>query len=134
MNKQWMLPAAVILLIAAAAWAVLQGRPGTMAGADPAPGRAEASGSVSAAEQVQPPVQAAGMVANRALPPVDLPLAQVVDDLRRRADRGEANAACRLAAEWTYCRGLQQRVQGHEYVLRTQERRALRLAANAGRE
>lgn len=134
MNKQWMLPAAVFLLIAVAAWAVLQaGGDETGPGAEPAPGRAEASGLPSAAEQVPSPVQAAGMTANRALPPVDVPLAQVIDDLKRRADRGEANAACRLAAEWTYCKGLQQRVQSHEYVLRTQERRALRLAANPGR-
>lgn len=40
------------------------------------------------------------------LPALDVPLRLVVDDLRRRADSGDAAAACRLAAEFERCRWL----------------------------
>lgn len=66
---------------------------------------------------------------DRPLPPVDMPLSAVIDDLKHRADRGEANAACRLAAEWTYCRGLQKQLQGNEFMLRDQENRAVRITS-----
>lgn len=62
---------------------------------------------------------------DRPLPSVDVPLATVIDDLKRRADRGEANAACRLASEWTFCQGLQKQLLDNESMLRNVERRAL---------
>lgn len=71
----------------------------------------------------------ASKVEERPLPSVDMPLGAVIDDLKRRADRGEANAACRLAAEWTYCQGLQRQLQGNEAMLRDQERMAVRVSS-----
>lgn len=40
---------------------------------------------------------------NRPLPDPQRPLREVLPDLRARADAGEPNAACRLAAEMEYC-------------------------------
>src|SRR5690606_37808201 len=52
-----------------------------------------------------PPERAAvAPPARTPLPALDVPLRLVVDDLRRRADSGDAAAACRLAAEFERCR------------------------------
>jgi hypothetical protein len=51
-----------------------------------------------------PPLPAARTPAQPALlPPADTPLAEVLDELTRRADAGELRAACRLAAELVRC-------------------------------
>jgi hypothetical protein len=49
------------------------------------------------------------MGANAPLPPIDAPLAGVLDSLEARARRGDARAACRLAADLSRCGGLQRR-------------------------
>ena len=67
-------------------------------------------------------------VPDRPLPAVDAPLRDTIADLKRRADQGEAGAACRLAAEWTYCRGLQMRVRASELLLSRAEQGVLRLS------
>ncbi|MGN6512664.1 MAG: hypothetical protein ACTHKZ_03720 [Lysobacteraceae bacterium] len=44
--------------------------------------------------------------ASEPLPPADAPVTQVFDALRRRADAGDARAACRLAVDLQRCRDL----------------------------
>lgn len=73
-------------------------------GAEDAPTRASkstASGTYIAAPQSS----AAGAKTSRwpDLPPADTPLAQIVDQLDRRARAGDAKAACRLGAEMMRC-------------------------------
>lgn len=52
---------------------------------------------------------------NEPLPRLSVPLRLSLPDLQRRADAGDAAAACRLATEWTYCRQLRLRLEiaGH---------------------
>ena len=47
------------------------------------------------AQHAQAPLPA--RIADQPLPPVETPLRETLADLQRRADRGEAGAACRLA-------------------------------------
>ncbi|SDQ84833.1 hypothetical protein SAMN05428982_2186 [Pseudoxanthomonas sp. CF385] len=49
------------------------------------------------------PLTAGSRPPNRPLPDAARPLREVVADLRARADAGEPDAACRLAAEMEYC-------------------------------
>lgn len=56
------------------------------------------------------------------LPPLRQPLRMVLPELRRRADAGEAVAACRLAAELEYCAGMRERLAADAYQLRLQQR------------
>jgi len=51
------------------------------------------------------------------LPALDVPLRLTVADLQRRADAGEAKAACRLAAEWSYCRRLRSQLDETDRML-----------------
>jgi hypothetical protein len=46
---------------------------------------------------------AASSAATLPLPPLDAPLASIIDALRQRANAGDARAACRLAAELRKC-------------------------------
>lgn len=55
---------------------------------------------------------------DRPLPPVDAPLREVLSDLRKRADGGEAAAACRLAAEMEYCNDIRARLESNSRLLR----------------
>lgn len=52
------------------------------------------------------------------LPPDGLRLRDTLADLKRRADHGEAGAACRLAAEMEYCDGIRSRVEANAIRLR----------------
>lgn len=45
------------------------------------------------------------------LPPLDMPVAAMFDDLQRRADRGDARASCRLAVELINCDQLESLAQ-----------------------
>ncbi len=45
------------------------------------------------------------------LPPLDAPLAAIVRELKPRAEAGDARALCRLAVEYRYCAGLEDRMQ-----------------------
>ena len=63
------------------------------------------SGSATAGADASPAGQAPGVqaplparIADQPLPPVETPLRETLADLQRRADRGEAGAACRLAS------------------------------------
>ena len=113
------------LLAVVAMLAVLYAmKSGPFARSDPGPAPAGKGEAVADAAR-DSPAQQQRKVEERPLPSVDMPLRAVIDDLQRRADRGEANAACRLAAEWTYCRGLQRQLQASESLLRSQERRAV---------
>ena len=94
------------------------------------------SGSATAGADASPAGQAPGVqaplparIADQPLPPVETPLRDTLADLQRRADRGEAGAACRLAAEWTYCQGLDSRMRRDEASLRANERMAERLTS-----
>jgi hypothetical protein len=104
--------AAVALAIAGgAAWHAWQ-RPGEgrTAGVLPAhgsgsperaePGRARGGGGASSGSGLP----AAPAAAADPLPPLNTPLAAVLQDLKVRAARGETNAACRLAFELDRCR------------------------------
>jgi hypothetical protein len=55
-----------------------------------------------AAATLPKPAQGADTL-DRPLPPLDAPLAEVVDVLRERARNGDAESACRLAAEYALC-------------------------------
>ena len=94
------------------------------------------SGSAIAGADASPAGQAPGVqaplparIADQPLPPVEMPLRETLADLQRRADGGEAGAACRLAAEWTYCQGLDSRLRRDEASLRANERMAERLTS-----
>ncbi len=56
------------------------------------------------------------------LPPLEAPLADVIDDLRRRSEAGDGKASCRLAAELAACTQ-QARQQAHlaGYLARRQQ-------------
>lgn len=45
------------------------------------------------------------------LPPLDIPLRDAFDELKRRADLGDAKAACQLAAEFDHCDELRGRLR-----------------------
>lgn len=80
-----------------AAWE--PGSAGALAAGPPAGGQARA-GSQAAAPEAPPSATSAP------LPALDVPLRLVVDELRQRAEAGDAGAACRLAAEFERCRAL----------------------------
>lgn len=128
MNGRLTIPIAV-LAGALGAWALLHvAKPGTDA--------QRQAGAIAAGQEAAADANAATMPQakqeDRPLPPLDMPLGAVIEDLKRRADRGEAGAACRLAAEWTHCAKLESQLEGSEAALRNQERIALRLAAGEG--
>lgn len=50
-----------------------------------------------------PAIESPRRVAVAALPPLDAPLADVLDEMLRRASNGDAQAACRVAAEVEHC-------------------------------
>lgn len=60
-------------------------------------------------------------VPDRPLPPIEAPLRETLADLRKRADGGEAGAACRLAAEMEYCNGMRRRLESNTTMLRRSE-------------
>ena len=51
------------------------------------------------------------------LPSLDTPLRLSLAELVRRADAGEPKAACRLAAEWSYCNSIRRRLDSADYAL-----------------
>lgn len=59
--------------------------------------------TVQTAAQSTPKSSATVAPQNLPLPALDAPLATIIDDLRKRADKGDARAACRLAAELRKC-------------------------------
>ena len=74
-------------------------RNGTAIGAEGAGlDRAEGGRPAQSSEKARPAQQAFAP-----LPPVDVPLSEVVDALRERARHGDASAACRLASEFELC-------------------------------
>ena len=85
-------------------------------GVDPARGQAAAAAGAAPAAAVAGPsagTSEEGLSArphppapSAPLPALDTPLRLVVADLKRRADAGDAAAACRLAAEFERCRSL----------------------------
>lgn len=121
MKKTWIPLIVLVLLAMAAALYFATSRPGTR-GSDL--GHSDATLS-DTGESVS--IKPFARAKERPLPPTDLPLSAVIDDLKRRANRGEANAACRLATEWTECLGLQKQLQRNETILQNRERIALRL-------
>ncbi len=56
-----------------------------------------------------------------ALPPDNAPLAEVFDELKARADAGDAHAACRLAVDLLDCGAVDATAQGQLDGLRTRE-------------
>nr|WP_298132180.1 hypothetical protein [uncultured Pseudoxanthomonas sp.] len=85
----------------------------------PVPGRAETVPGTSAASTATPSVQptATARGSSGPLPPLDTPLREALPELRRRADAGEAGAACRLAAEMDQCDSVRQRLEQTANVL-----------------
>ena len=67
----------------------------------PAPAGDATLPGTSAASTAKPSVQptATARAPSGPLPPLDTPLRDALPELRRRADAGEADAACRVAAE-----------------------------------
>ncbi|WP_157981489.1 hypothetical protein [Cognatilysobacter tabacisoli] len=66
-----------------------------------------------------------------ALPPLNMPLRETIDDLSRRAAAGEPAAACRLAAEYTHCNELEDSLASMQQMLELQETSA-HVRAEAG--
>jgi hypothetical protein len=94
-------------------------------------GRADAEPFVSSTLDL--PVEAAKAppkpIPSAPLPPLDAPLDSVLGDLRRRAAAGEPAAACRLAAELSYCDELRYRRAEDQRWL-AQRQAALKAIAN----
>ncbi|WP_155944720.1 hypothetical protein [Pseudoxanthomonas sp. Root630] len=55
---------------------------------------------------------------DRPLPPLDQPLRDILPELKRRADAGEAAASCRLAAELDFCAQIRMRLASTAEMLR----------------
>jgi hypothetical protein len=112
----------VVLLVALGGW-FWQARQGSPTPPDRLPatrpdGKAsarDASPAVIGGESVNGPRHAAS-VARVPLPPPDLPLRDSFADLKRRADGGDAHAACRLAAEFDRCDRLREAVHNLELM------------------
>lgn len=101
-----------VIALAAVAWrhggvvrpgAAPEAGPDVTAGAGAAAGGDSGAGEGIAASHPE--------AAHLPLPPLETPLRLVVDDLRRRAEAGEAPAACRLAAEFERCQSLRAQVR-----------------------
>ncbi|MCF8828307.1 hypothetical protein [Xanthomonas campestris] len=78
------------------------------------PVQADASGEVNEVAAARPMVAARQRAASAPLPPADVPLRQVFDELSRRAAGGDAAAGCRLAAELERCDRIQHRLAAHD--------------------
>ncbi|WP_454260520.1 hypothetical protein [Pseudoxanthomonas mexicana] len=85
----------------------------------PAPAGDATLPGTSAASTAKPSVQptATARAPSGPLPPLDTPLRDALPELRRRADAGEADAACRLAAEMDHCDSVRQRLEQTANVL-----------------
>ena len=98
----------LLLAVAALAWKCVR---------DPraAYDRASAIGTGGSTKPEDPGAAAGSTGANPAnaapLPPLHTPLAAIFDDLKRRADRGDARASCRLAVELIDCGQLESLAQ-----------------------
>jgi hypothetical protein len=83
------------------------------AAAEPRSARSPDSAPPSALVNAASTPQAANTsIAAQPLPAADTPLADILDELTRRADAGEPAAACRLAAELTRCSHRDELVSG----------------------
>jgi hypothetical protein len=67
-----------------------------------------------------------GDTLDRPLPPLDAPFAEIVDALRERARNGDAESACRLAAEYALCASVPRQLSEFERWL-AQRQLAIRL-------
>ncbi|WP_155274046.1 hypothetical protein [Xanthomonas arboricola] len=72
---------------------------------------------VHAANAVMPAGQARPAVASAPLPPADMPLRQIFNDLSRRAEQGDPAAACRLAIELDRCDAVQQQLATYDELV-----------------
>lgn len=80
-------------------------------------------------------VPVSAVTGNAPLPTLGTPLRLSLAELQRRADAGEPKAACRLAAEWSYCNTMRQRLEATERSLDPRSIQAmLERAPPAGRE
>ncbi|WP_101926897.1 MULTISPECIES: hypothetical protein [Luteimonas] len=97
----------VAALLLAGGLGFLLGRPGLLTGPDADASRTAAADAQREATPAASPrparVAAAAVDIAAPLPDLDTPLAQIHDDLVRRAANGEARAACRLAVEHQRC-------------------------------
>jgi hypothetical protein len=91
---------ATCLLVGVLAWGWKQGRPG-----GPDMGNAPATGASSASASTPPGIDSSPSApeAHLPLPALDIPVATLFAELKPRADRGDARAACRLAVELIEC-------------------------------
>lgn len=70
-----------------------------------------------------------GDIKGAPLPALDAPLADVVDELKNRAAKGDGGAACRLAAEYAHCASLPRELSEFERWL-AQRQMAIKLIAD----
>lgn len=91
---------AACLLVGVLAWAWKQDRPG-----DPATnsGPADVAGAATTATQPTIDSEPSLPAGHLPLPALDMPVATLFAELKLRADRGDARAACRLAVELIEC-------------------------------
>jgi len=120
MSRRPLLFVSIALVLAAAAGGLgwLGGRASHDASSTEAPGVDVAGDTAPAARgaaSARPPVQ---RPPDRPLPPLDQPLRDVLPELQRRADAGEAAAACRLAAELDFCAQIRMRLASTAEMLR----------------
>jgi hypothetical protein len=81
-----------------------------------------------AAATLPKPAQGADTL-DRPLPPLDAPFTEVVDVLRERARNGDAESACRLAAEYALCASVPRQLSDFERWL-AQRQLAIRLISD----
>jgi hypothetical protein len=73
-----------------------------------------------------------GAAENRPLPPLDAPFAEVVDELLERARNGDANASCRLAAEYALCASVPRQLGSYDRFRSAIEREDAETASPEG--
>ncbi len=104
---------AVLAMGAALHWRFDQMAPGMRAGISPAasqrPVEVPASATSSVSQRYPHPGPGPEPARAAPLPSRDIPFHLVVDDLKRRAAKGEAAAGCRLAAEYLHCSQMPER-------------------------
>ena len=98
---------ALLVIVAALTWMLKQGdRPDQAMQADRTTDTPLEPDSSTMASGSRPDTSA-----RLPLPPVDRPVAAIFDELKKRADQGDALASCRLAVELLECRQVEQLAQ-----------------------
>lgn len=120
MSRRPLLFASIALVLAAAAGGLgwLGGRASHDAPSKEARDAGDTERTASAAGTAASARATAQRPPDRPLPPLDQPLRDILPELKRRADAGEAAASCRLAAELDFCAQIRMRLASTADMLR----------------